>query len=55
MDGVCMYSDVIISDLLCLLLYSGSILAALDTFKKIWISRKDYEDGGARAIDQKTF
>lgn len=33
----------------------GSILAALDTFKKIWISRKDYDENGVRIIDQKTF
>ena len=38
-----------------LLPISGSILAALDTFKKIWISRKDYDENGSRVIDQKTF
>jgi hypothetical protein len=35
--------------------YSGSILAALDTFRNIWISKKDYEENGVRGIDQKTF
>ncbi|XP_003383898.1 PREDICTED: beta-centractin-like [Amphimedon queenslandica] len=33
----------------------GSILAALDTFKKIWISKKEYDENGSRVIDQKTF
>ena len=33
----------------------GSILAALDTFKKMWVSKKEYDDEGARIIDQKTF
>ena len=33
----------------------GSILAALDTFKKMWVSKKEYDDSGARIIDQKTF
>jgi centractin len=33
----------------------GSILAALDTFKKMWVSKKEYDDNGARIIDQKTF
>jgi len=33
----------------------GSILASLDTFKKIWISKKEYEDDGVKAIHRKTF
>lgn len=33
----------------------GSILAALDTFKKMWVSKKEYDDSGSRIIDQKTF
>jgi len=33
----------------------GSILAALDAFKKMWVSKKEYDDSGARIIDQKTF
>ncbi|XP_064382353.1 beta-centractin-like [Halichondria panicea] len=33
----------------------GSILAALDTFKKMWISKKEYDENGQRVIDQKTF
>ena len=37
------------------LLTSGSILAALDTFKKIWISRREFDENGPRVIDQKTF
>ncbi|XP_039728437.1 beta-centractin isoform X2 [Pteropus medius] len=33
----------------------GSILASLDTFKKMWVSKKEYEEDGARAIHRKTF
>ena len=33
----------------------GSILAALDTFKKMWVSKKEYEDEGPRAVHRKTF
>ncbi|KFO85443.1 Alpha-centractin, partial [Buceros rhinoceros silvestris] len=33
----------------------GSILASLDTFKKMWASKKEYEEDGARAIHRKTF
>jgi centractin len=33
----------------------GSILASLDTFRKMWVSKKEYEDEGARAIHRKTF
>lgn len=33
----------------------GSILASLDTFKRIWTSRKEYEEEGPRAIHRKTF
>lgn len=35
--------------------HSGSILASLDTFKKMWVSKKEYEEDGARAIHRKTF
>lgn len=38
-----------------LLSYSGSILASLDTFKKMWISKKEYEDDGVKAVHRKTF
>ena len=41
--------------LLLLPSYSGSILAALDTFKKMWVSKREYDESGARAIDLKTF
>ncbi|KAJ6653210.1 hypothetical protein lerEdw1_009996, partial [Lerista edwardsae] len=34
---------------------SGSILASLDTFKKMWVSKKEYEEDGSRAIHRKTF
>lgn len=33
----------------------GSILAALDTFKKMWISKREYDESGQRIIEQKTF
>jgi len=33
----------------------GSILASLDTFKKMWISKREYEEEGHRAIHRKTF
>ncbi|KAI5929416.1 Beta-centractin [Manis javanica] len=33
----------------------GSILASLDTFKKMWVSKKEYEEDGSRAIHRKTF
>uniref|UniRef100_T1ISG9 Beta-centractin n=1 Tax=Strigamia maritima TaxID=126957 RepID=T1ISG9_STRMM len=33
----------------------GSILASLDTFKKMWVSKKEYDDDGVRAIHRKTF
>ena len=41
--------------LFCLLFFRGSILASLDTFKKMWVSKKEYDDEGARAIHRKTF
>ena len=39
------------NDVLC----RGSILAALDTFKRMWVSKKEYEEDSARAIERKTF
>ncbi|KRY00875.1 Alpha-centractin, partial [Trichinella pseudospiralis] len=33
----------------------GSILASLDTFRKMWISKKEYEDDGARVVHRKCF
>jgi len=33
----------------------GSILASLDTFKKMWVSKREYEEEGIRAIHRKTF
>ncbi|KFD62747.1 hypothetical protein M514_05149 [Trichuris suis] len=33
----------------------GSILASLDTFRKMWVSKKEYEDEGLRAIHRKFF
>lgn len=35
--------------------FGGSILASLDTFKKMWVSKKEYDDEGSRAIHRKTF
>jgi len=33
----------------------GSILASLDTFKKMWVSKREYDEEGLRAIHRKTF
>ncbi|CAH1784012.1 unnamed protein product [Owenia fusiformis] len=33
----------------------GSILASLDTFKKMWVAKREYDEEGARAIHRKTF
>lgn len=33
----------------------GSILASLDTFKRMWVSRKEFDEEGQRAIHRKTF
>ncbi|RWS05629.1 Beta-centractin-like protein [Dinothrombium tinctorium] len=33
----------------------GSILASLDTFKRMWVSRKEFDESGQRAIHRKTF
>eukprot|EP00118_Oscarella_pearsei_P002970 m.12454 g.12454 ORF g.12454 m.12454 type:complete len:381 (+) comp24060_c0_seq4:38-1180(+) len=33
----------------------GSILASLDTFKKMWVSKREYDEDGAKAIHRKTF
>jgi actin-related protein len=43
--------------LLCIdfLFPSGSILASLDTFKKIWVTKREYDTEGAKVIHRKTF
>lgn len=33
----------------------GSILASLDTFKKMWISKREYESEGVKVLHRKTF
>uniref|UniRef100_A0A0N5ARY2 Actin-related protein n=1 Tax=Syphacia muris TaxID=451379 RepID=A0A0N5ARY2_9BILA len=33
----------------------GSILASLETFKRMWVSKKEYEDDGKKALHRKTF
>ena len=33
----------------------GSILASLDTFKRMWVSKKDYDSEGARILHKKFF
>ena len=33
---------------------SGSILASLDTFKKMWVSKREYEED-SRVRNRKTF
>lgn len=35
--------------------FSGSILASLDTFKKMWVSKREYDEEGTRAVHRKTF
>ena len=35
--------------------FRGSILASLDTFKKMWVSKKEWDEENARAIHRKTF
>lgn len=35
--------------------YSGSILASLDTFRKMWVSKREYHEEGVKAIHRKTF
>jgi len=32
----------------------GSILASLDNFKRIWVTKKEWESEGARALHRKT-
>lgn len=33
----------------------GSILASLDTFKKMWISKREFDEEGQRAVHRRTF
>ena len=33
----------------------GSILASLDTFKRMWVSRKEFEEEGPRVLHRRTF
>lgn len=33
----------------------GSILASLDTFKRMWVSRREFEENGVKALHRKTF
>merc|ERR1711973_652079 len=33
----------------------GSILASLDTFRQMWVSKREWDEEGARAIHRKTF
>lgn len=33
----------------------GSILASLDTFKRMWVSKREFDEEGRRAIHRKTF
>jgi centractin len=39
----------------CVACSSGSILASLDTFKKIWVTKREYDTEGAKVIHRKTF
>ncbi len=53
MDWVNFFLKLI--NLLICLIHSGSILASLDTFKKIWVTKREYDNEGARVIHRKTF
>lgn len=33
----------------------GSILASLDTFRQMWVSKREWDEEGARVIHRKTF
>ncbi|CAH0730665.1 unnamed protein product, partial [Brenthis ino] len=33
----------------------GSILASLDTFRKMWVTKREYDEEGHRAVHRKTF
>lgn len=33
----------------------GSILASLGTFKKMWVSKREWDEDGARALHRKIF
>lgn len=33
----------------------GSILASLDTFKKMWIPKREFDEEGQRAVHRRTF
>lgn len=33
----------------------GSILASLDTFRQMWVSKREWDEEGVRAIHRKTF
>jgi len=33
----------------------GSILASLETFRKMWVSKKEYDEDGKKAVHRKTF
>ncbi|CAL1526472.1 unnamed protein product [Lymnaea stagnalis] len=33
----------------------GSILASLDTFRKMWVSKREYHEDGVKALHRKTF
>ena len=35
--------------------FRGSILASLDTFKKMWVSKKEWEEENTRVLHRKTF
>lgn len=57
-EAVCAYFYFLFRFLFFIYLFfsfSGSILAALDTFKKMWVSKREYDESGQRAIEQKTF
>ena len=36
-------------------IFRGSILAGLDSFKKMWTSKREYNEEGVKAVHRKTF
>ena len=53
--GKLIYLFIVSVNLITLIFNSGSILASLDTFKRIWITKREYDTEGAKAIHRKTF
>ena len=56
MDWVsCAVPFFVLFVLLLFSVFRGSILASLDTFKKMWVSKKEFDEDGVKVIHRKTF